>query len=125
MEDAFKSQLERGTLVKVEKLPQGKKPIPTKWVFQVEDDLSGRVTRFKGRLVEKGFRQQKYRDYGDTFSPTLTVENLRTALGSAATKDMIIHQVHIKTAFLYSNLIEELYVTLPKGTFKKQDPGLG
>jgi len=35
----------------VSKLPEDKKPIKTKWIFNIKKDSTNMITRFKARLV--------------------------------------------------------------------------
>jgi hypothetical protein len=50
-------------------LPQGKKSIPMKLVFQLKTDESGNITRFKVSLVVQGFYQVASLDYDKSFAP--------------------------------------------------------
>lgn len=46
----------------------GKKAIPCKWVYKVEQYADGTVDKFKIRLVINAFSQQTHVDYDPTFS---------------------------------------------------------
>ena len=37
------------------KLPQGRKALKNKWVFKLKKDGSGKLVKYKARLVVKGF----------------------------------------------------------------------
>ena len=39
------------------KLPSGRKPVGSKWVFKVKTDEDGNVERYKARLVAQAFTQ--------------------------------------------------------------------
>lgn len=39
-------------------LPQGRKPIGSRWVFRVKTNQAGQIERYKARLVAKGFSQE-------------------------------------------------------------------
>lgn len=96
-------------------LPDGKKAIESKWVFRVKDENQNKPARYKARLCAKGFAQQKGIDYTEIFSPTTRYDTIRVLLSVAANKSYIIKQFDIKTAFLYGDLAEEIYMQVPEG----------
>jgi hypothetical protein len=95
--------------------PEGAKSIPLIWVYAVKTDEFGDVVRFKARLVAQGCRQVEGIDCDQTFAPVSTHACRRVLLNIAATENMSIHQVDIKTAFLNVELEEEVFVTQPPG----------
>ena len=96
-------------------LPQGRKPVGCKWVFKVKHRNDGRVERFKGRLVAKGYAQKYGIDYDETFSPVVRFSSIRALLAYAVQNDMLIHQMDVVTAFLNGTLSEEIYMQQPDG----------
>ncbi|CAK9821232.1 Retrovirus-related Pol polyprotein from transposon TNT 1-94 [Anthophora plagiata] len=96
-------------------LPQGKRAIGCKWVFSIKNDAAGNLKRYKARLVAKGFRQRAGIDYFDTFAPVVRYESIRILLAIAAKKDYEIMKFDVKTAFLYGDLQEEIYLDQPPG----------
>ena len=66
----YKSLMENDTWELVE-LPENREAIGCKWVFKVKHTGDGKVERFKGRLVAKGYAQKHGIDYDETFSPVV------------------------------------------------------
>ena len=100
-------------------LPPGRKCVNTKWVFKIKRDQNGVIKRYKARLVARGFTQKKGVDYDKTFAPVLQPALLRSLMAIAAEEDWHIHQVNIKTAFLYGKLEEQVFIELPDGTIRQ------
>ncbi|UYV74741.1 hypothetical protein LAZ67_12000762 [Cordylochernes scorpioides] len=96
-------------------LPPGQKPIDCKWVLKTKLNSKGEITRYKARLVAKGFAQKKGIDYEETFSPVARHDTIRTLLAIAANEDLKLVQFDIKTAFLYGDLQDRIYIKRPEG----------
>ena len=60
--------------------------IPSLFVFCRKCNETGKIVRYKARLVIKGFRQKFGIDYVDTFSPTICPPTLHILLSFAAQK---------------------------------------
>ena len=102
------------TWVLVEKPPKVK-PIGNKWVFKLKLRPNGEIERFKARLVAKGYTQVPNVDYKETYSPVASMNTIRMFLATANQNRMQIIQFDIKTAFLYGDLDETLYMDQPEG----------
>ena len=87
-------------------------------VVKVEYTCDGKVERFKGRLVPKGYSQKYGIDYDETFSPVVRFSSIRALLAYAVQNDMIIHHMDVVTAFLNGKLDEEIYMQQPEGYVK-------
>ena len=74
--------------------------IPIRYVFRRKRNETGKIVRYKARLVVKGFKQQFGVDYVDTFAPTIRASTLRILLSFAAQKGAAIHQCDVKNAYL-------------------------
>ena len=117
MKDEIVSLRKNGTWELTE-APQNRKVIQSRWVFKVKRDGTGQVIRHKARLVAKGFTQQAGIDYSETYSPVVRHDSLRVILAIAGKLDLEIVQMDVKTAFLYGDLQEELYMAQPTGFIK-------
>ncbi|GKA40248.1 integrase, catalytic region, zinc finger, CCHC-type containing protein [Tanacetum coccineum] len=68
--------------------------------FDLKLDEYGDVLKNKARLVAKGYRQEEGIDFEESFAPVARIEAIRIFIANAATKNMIIYQMDVKTAFL-------------------------
>ena len=73
------------------------------------------MTKFKARLVVKGFGQKEGVDFDEIFSPVVKMTSIRVILGMAASMDLEVEQLDVKTAFLHGDLEEEIYMEQPEG----------
>ena len=100
----------------IKSLPKGRKGISSRWLFVIKRDERGILLRYKARLVARGFTQRVGIDYDRTFAPVMKQSLLRAVLAEACNYNWEIEQVDIKTAFLYGELDETIYLKLPDGT---------
>ncbi|GJV99712.1 retrovirus-related pol polyprotein from transposon TNT 1-94 [Tanacetum coccineum] len=95
--------------------PKGVMIIALKWIYKVKLDEYGDVLKNKARLVAKGYHQEEGIDFEESFTPVVRIEAIRIFIANAATKNMIIYQMDVKTAFLNGDLQEEVFVSQPEG----------
>lgn len=114
MSDEYKSLIDNNTWILVDK-PNNQQLIDNKWVFKVKENPDGSIERYKARLVARGFSQRYGIDYEETFSPVVRFTSIRTILAIAAQKRMKVKQFDVKTAFLYGELEEDVYMQQPIG----------
>lgn len=63
----------------------------------------------------KGFNQRKGIDFDEIFSPVVKMSSIRVVLGLAASLNLEVEQLDVKTAFLHGDLEEEIYMEQPEG----------
>ncbi|KAL6336690.1 hypothetical protein AAG906_036004 [Vitis piasezkii] len=97
------------------KLPKGKRALKNRWVYRVKQEEHTSQPRYKARLVVKGFNQKKGIDFDEIFSPVVKMSSIRVVLGLAASLDLEIQQMDVKTAFLHGDLDKEIYMEQPEG----------
>ncbi|GJX16070.1 retrovirus-related pol polyprotein from transposon TNT 1-94 [Tanacetum coccineum] len=96
--------------------------IKLKYIFKVKKDECGGVLKNKARLVAKGYRQEEEIDFKESFAPVSRIESICIFIANAATKNMTIYQMHVKTAFLNRELCEVVYVSQPEGFVDPDKP---
>ncbi|GKA73713.1 retrovirus-related pol polyprotein from transposon TNT 1-94 [Tanacetum coccineum] len=96
--------------------------IALKWIYKVKLDKYGDVLKNKARLVAKGYRQEEGIDLEESFAPVACIKAIHIFIANAASKNMTIYQMDVKTAFLNGELKEEVYVSQPKGFVDPDHP---
>ncbi|GKE51234.1 retrovirus-related pol polyprotein from transposon TNT 1-94, partial [Tanacetum coccineum] len=96
--------------------------IALKWIYKVKLDEYGDVLKNKARLVAKGYQQEEGIDFEESFAPVTRIEAIRIFIANAASKNMTIYQMDVKTAFLNGELKEEVYVSQPEGFVDPDHP---
>nr|GEU83756.1 integrase, catalytic region, zinc finger, CCHC-type, peptidase aspartic, catalytic [Tanacetum cinerariifolium] len=86
-----------------------------KWIYKVKLDEYGDVLKNKARLVAKGYNQEEGIKFEESFALVARLEAIRIFIANAASKNTIVYQMDVKTAFLNGELKEEVYVSQPEG----------
>ena len=97
------------------KAPEGRKTVKSRWQFRAKKDKDGNIEKFKARIVAKGFTQVKGIDYKETFAPTAKMKSVRSLLAVSAKRRWKVMQDDVPSAYLKSDLVEEIYMELPEG----------
>ena len=69
--------------------------------------------RYKAWLVTQEFSWVYGEDYLETHAPVMWLETIRLLLAITNLKDWEVQQLNIKTAYLYGELEEEIYIEPP------------
>ncbi|GFX43548.1 retrovirus-related Pol polyprotein from transposon TNT 1-94 [Trichonephila clavipes] len=87
----------------------------TKWVYCLKQDDAGKNIKYKARLVATDFNQIKNIDYSESYSPVVNIESFRLLIALAAKLNLNVNFFDVKTAYLYGDLEETVYVLPPPG----------
>nr|GFA57514.1 retrovirus-related Pol polyprotein from transposon TNT 1-94 [Tanacetum cinerariifolium] len=71
---------------------------------------------------QRGYRQKKGIDFEESFVPVARIEAIRIFIANAASKNMTIYQMYVKTTFLNGELKEEVYISQSKGFVDPDHP---
>jgi TfoX/Sxy family transcriptional regulator of competence genes len=113
IQEEYDSLLENGTWEVIDRPSQN--VLSGKWVFRLKRGPDGRVCRWKARWVVRGFEQQEGIDYQETFASVVKPMSYKVLFAIAAAHDLEVEQMDVKTAFLYGEIKETVFVELPPG----------
>ena len=95
-------------------IPPGHIPVKGRWVYVVKSD-----GQHKAHFVAKGFTQIYGIEFEEIFSPVARFESVQLLLSIAALEDWEIEALDVKTAFLFGDLDEEIYLKQSEDFVKK------
>ncbi|GKD33822.1 putative ribonuclease H-like domain-containing protein [Tanacetum coccineum] len=84
-------------------------------VYKNKKDERGIVIKNKARLVAQGYTQEEGIDYDEVFALVARIKAIRLFLAYVSSKDFVVYQMDVKSAFLYGKIKEEVYVCQPRG----------
>ncbi|GBM08985.1 Retrovirus-related Pol polyprotein from transposon RE1 [Araneus ventricosus] len=111
MEDEIKS-LNKHKIWELVDKPNNTKIVKSKWVYTIKDS---NTPNFKARLVATEFNQVRNVDYLESYSPVVNIDTFRLLIALAAKLNLAVNFFDVKTAYLHSDLEEEVYMTAPPG----------
>jgi ATP-binding cassette subfamily B (MDR/TAP) protein 1 len=100
------------------KLLVGKRPIIAKWTFKVKNDSTSKPSKYKVKLVARGFEQKEGLDFQETFAPIIKWSTIRSVTVLITHFGWKISHMDVKTMFLNNDKKEEVYMKQPKGFIK-------
>ncbi|GBN28831.1 Retrovirus-related Pol polyprotein from transposon TNT 1-94 [Araneus ventricosus] len=94
--------------------PAKTKLVKSKWVYSLKQSDNGE-TKYKARLVAAGSNQIKNKDYLESYSPVVNIESFRLLITLASKLNLMVRFFDVKTAYLYSDIEETVYMLPPPG----------
>ena len=88
-------------------------------MFKKKLNVEGKEEKHKSRLVAKGYSQVEGLDFGEIFSPIAKLTSIIFLLSIAASFDLKVEQMDVKTSFLHGDLEEEIYMKKLEGFIVK------
>ena len=71
---------------------------------------NGDVSKYKARLVARGFLQKHGLDYNEVFAPVARLETVRLIVAAASNRNWSLYQLDVKSSF-FNGPFEEVYIT--------------
>ncbi|GJX89107.1 putative RNA-directed DNA polymerase [Tanacetum coccineum] len=96
-------------------LPHRRKAIANKCLYKIKYKSSSLVKKFKARVMAKGYSQREGIDFDETFSPVFKMVTVRCLIRIDVSNDWPLSQLDVNNAFLYGDLNEDIYMSLPLG----------
>lgn len=94
-------------------LPDGKKPVKSKWFFLNKTNEHRNFGRKRARLVGKGFSQKLILDFEAVFYPVSKYSTMQLILAFATQQYLDPSQLDVKSAFLNGEIQEEIHLEEP------------
>ena len=98
-----------------EALPEGRKAIGNRWVFEFKIDPNGGPIIPKARLVAQGFSQVPFVDYDATFAPVAKSASVRFVAVHSSLNGWHLECFDATRAFLWGDLTRTIYMRYPPG----------
>lgn len=95
--------------------PADQNIVTNRWVLRIKRKPNGAIDRYRARLVARGFSQVHGIDYSETYAPVAHMSSIRMLFAHAAIHGLRIAQFDVKTAFLYGDLDEKIFMEQPEG----------
>jgi hypothetical protein len=110
-----------GTFGPPTKLPTGARALGFKYIFEPRKlkDSSGLFTKYKGRIVAKGYAQVEGVDFNETFASTASSTSINVVLAVAAQYGWRLRQYDHVAAYLNGIMEHIVHMRLPDGSVRR------
>lgn len=120
MKEEYRALIDNKTWTHI-KPPSSAWAIGNKCAYKIKYIPYGRISRYKLRLVAKGFHQTQGVDYNETFSPVVKAFTIKVILTLTIMNNWSLRQVNSNN-FLHGYLIEDVYMQQPEGFVDQSKP---
>ena len=104
------------TISRSDKRLRGRKPVKSRWVYDIKYNRDGTIKKYKSRFVVCGYSQKQGVDYDRAFSATMRATSFRTLLSIAAGQKLRLMQYDVSNAFTQAFLDDvDIYVEPARG----------
>jgi len=103
-----------GVYEDAEELPEGKKAIGCRWVYEFKINESGGPPIYKARLVAQGFSQVPFVDYNATFAPVAKSVTVHFVAVYSALQGWHLQCFDATCAFLHGGLVKVIFMRRPR-----------
>lgn len=101
-------------------VPKGEKSISSRWVFKIKNTNAGEK-EYKARLIARGFEQRESFELSEIYAPVARLPTFRLFIAIATELGIPVYQMDVRSAFLYGDIKEDVYMKLPSGAGSKSD----
>ena len=90
--------------------------LDNRWVYKAKRaPTSGEISKFRSRLVAKGFKERYGIEFTETFSSNIRMDAVRLMLALITYYDLDCWHFDIRAYFLYGEIEENVYMEQPQG----------
>ena len=99
IQSEFEGHIKTGTFSMVDEVPEGRKPVGSKWCFDYKADKKGNITKFKTTVVIRGFTQIRNVDYTHSSSPYPSSAFMKLVLAVAHKRGLSLYNFEVTQAY--------------------------
>ena len=102
MQSEFTGHMKAGTISMVDRVPDGRKPVSSKWYFDYKTDKGGKITKLKARLVAREFTQIRNVGYTYSYSLCPPSASIKLVLIVANERGLILFHFDVAQAYIWA-----------------------
>nr|GEU62783.1 integrase, catalytic region, zinc finger, CCHC-type, peptidase aspartic, catalytic [Tanacetum cinerariifolium] len=122
MEDHLVAPVNNNPFINVFALKPSSDASSSEDVSSTESTYVSQTLHHLSSIGSQGISTREGIDFEESFAPVAHIEAIRIFIANAASKNMTIYQMDVKTTFLNGELKEEVYVSQPEGFVDPDHP---